>query len=259
MELHIAIKNLVKYKNKDFINEPQFINALVDFNAFENYPSLKNITRILLNDGYGRKVMAQGGWTMQAQSMVTDIVRDYSFDASLVEYVLKSIAFGIGSINDVTQPAAGKSSANASAQSSGSSAPSSINRSKLTLTRDQLYKMDEEDRFKYKEEAEAYIESIIEKKGDWANELKAKIKISPFFDTSDCSFQIQFEIDGKIRRSDCITFVCVAYNDKGKTLVSEEAYNDEKLSYQVIETGWFKVDEIKNVGNVSRLVIYWKD
>lgn len=257
MELHIAIKNLVKYKNKDFINEPQFINALVDFNAFENYPSLRNITRILLSDGYGRKIMSMSSWDMQAQTLVSDIARDYSFDMALVEYVLKSIAYGIGNINDVTPP-----SSNSSAQRGpqpSSPTPSSPTRSRLTLKSRQIDNLDEEAKFRYKEDAENYIESIIERKGNWENDLKAKFRVSPFFDTGDGSFQLQIEIDGKIRNREYLTFVAVAYNDQGKTLVSEDAYCNVKLPYQVIETGWFSTSEIRNVGNVARIVMYWKE
>lgn len=261
MELHIAIKNLVKYKNTDFINEPQFINALIDFNAFENYPALRNITRILLADGYGKKIKAQNGWNMLCMTMVSDISRDYSFDQTLVEYVLKSIAFGLGYINDVTVP----SSNNASSQSNQPNSaqppfsPSNAKRSQFNLSSDQIDNLSESKQHKYKEDVEDYLDSILEIKGDWVKELGAKFKINSFFDVGDGSFQYNIEIDGKIKNYQHLSFICVAYNDKGRILATEEAYANEMRPYQVLSTGWFSTSEVKYVGNVAKVVMYWKD
>lgn len=257
MELHIAIKNLVKYKDQDFINEPQFINALVDFNAFENYPALKNITRILLNDGYGHKVMALTGWTTQAQTMVADVVRSYSFDSSLVEYVLKSIAYGTGIINSVEAPTQNGGSTQNSSQNTPTAKPSAVN---LNLSQSQLEKLDDEDRYNYKSAAEQYLNSIIVRKGDWEKELGAEFNVSSQFDTDGGYLCFNIEIDGKIKK-EYLEFNCVVYGKNGNIIEKLLANTSDarRKSYQVLNSQTLYSDDYRFVGNISKVLIYWDE
>lgn len=62
MELHTAIKNILKYQGEDFLLDPKMINALVDFQAYEQHPALKNIFRALHQDGYVAKIKNAGAW-----------------------------------------------------------------------------------------------------------------------------------------------------------------------------------------------------
>ena len=60
MELHIAIKNILKYQGEDFLLDPKMINALIDFQAYDQHPALKIIFRALHQDGYVKKVKDAG-------------------------------------------------------------------------------------------------------------------------------------------------------------------------------------------------------
>ncbi len=96
MELHLAIKNILKYQGEEFLLDPKMINALTDFQAYEQHPALKNIFRILHQDGYIKKILSVGKWDVSCDQIVFDIERDYSFSLNLVEYTLKSVADGLG-------------------------------------------------------------------------------------------------------------------------------------------------------------------
>lgn len=47
MELHTAVRGILKMQGRDFVNNPSFLNALDDFNAFEQNAAFKNILRII--------------------------------------------------------------------------------------------------------------------------------------------------------------------------------------------------------------------
>lgn len=96
MELHLAIKTILKYQGEDFLLDPKIINALYDFQAYEQSPALKNVFRMLHQDGYVGKVKDAGEWNSSLDQMVYEIERDYAFPRDLVEYTLKSLAIGIG-------------------------------------------------------------------------------------------------------------------------------------------------------------------
>lgn len=43
MELHNAIRGILKMQGSDFVLDPRFLNALDDFNAFEQNNAFKNV------------------------------------------------------------------------------------------------------------------------------------------------------------------------------------------------------------------------
>lgn len=96
MELHLAIKNILKYQGEDFLLDPKMINALIDFQAYDQHPALKNIFRTLHQDGYIKKVKDAGKWDASCDQIVYEIERDYAFPHDLVELLLKSVAVGLG-------------------------------------------------------------------------------------------------------------------------------------------------------------------
>lgn len=96
MELHLAIKNILKYQGEDFLLDPKMINALIDFQAYDQHPALKNIFRTLHQDGYIKKVKDAGKWDASCDQIVYEIERDYAFPHDLVDLLLKSVAVGLG-------------------------------------------------------------------------------------------------------------------------------------------------------------------
>lgn len=96
MELHLAIKNILKYQGEAFLLDPKMINALIDFQAYEQHPALKNIFRTLHQDGYIAKIKNAGSWKTSCDQLVYEVERDYAFPHDLVEIVLKSVGIGLG-------------------------------------------------------------------------------------------------------------------------------------------------------------------
>lgn len=101
MELYKAIQNILKYQGEKFILDANMVNALSDFNAFEEHPALKNIYRVLYNDGYIKNVYQQNAWNVDCRKLVAEIERNYCFPQELIEYTLLSISYGLGRASDI--------------------------------------------------------------------------------------------------------------------------------------------------------------
>jgi hypothetical protein len=258
MELHVAVKNLVKYQGTDFILDTKFVNALVDFNAFELNPALRNITRIIIEEGYSKKLKDCGTWNLHAQSIPLEIVNLYAFNQGLTEYAIKSLAFGLGYIDKVELP-----------QNANNQQPNPIQTKpqpeiQFNLGYKKLSKMEDEDVRIYKEAAEEYLDSIIEIKGDWEKELGAKITISSQYeiDSYNSYISLHFEINGKItiKFEYHIGFNFVIYNTNGKIidktlgLLRKEDYK----GFSVVETDCISEAAFKNIGNIGKIIVYWE-
>ncbi|MCF0218195.1 MAG: hypothetical protein HUK14_00285 [Muribaculaceae bacterium] len=96
MELHNALANLLKYQGREFLVEQRILNALDDFQGFEQHPALRNIFRILCNDGYLKKLADAKSWDASTMKFIPEIVRNYALPENLVRYSLESAAFALG-------------------------------------------------------------------------------------------------------------------------------------------------------------------
>ncbi|MCC8113251.1 MAG: hypothetical protein LIP03_04510 [Bacteroidales bacterium] len=103
MELHIAIKNLAKYQGEDFLYGQTFLNALSDFNAYEQHSALKGIMRIIVQDGYARKLSQCPSWDVAAQQLVANVVKTYAMNTSSVTYAMQSLAYALGKMESEPQ------------------------------------------------------------------------------------------------------------------------------------------------------------
>lgn len=104
MELHKAIKNIIKYQGIDFVNDCRFINAVADFNGFEGNVAYKQILRIVIEDGYLAKLKNIGKYDADALNIIRLVACNYGMQESLVTYVIESCAYGMGYILEVKQP-----------------------------------------------------------------------------------------------------------------------------------------------------------
>lgn len=90
-----ALRFLVSFQGKDYLNELQIINALSDLKAFDENPALKNVFHILQMDGYLKKISLCPDWNSASMQLVYEIACNYSFSPVLIEYILKSVVYGL--------------------------------------------------------------------------------------------------------------------------------------------------------------------
>lgn len=199
MELHLAIKNILKYQGVDFLLDPKMINALMDFQAYDQHPALKNIFRTLHQDGYVKKVRDAGKWDASCDQMVYEIERDYAFPHDIIELTLKNIAVGLG-YNCILP---NLSSSNQSRSNTNPPAPSTPSAplkqwSNMTV-----------------KEKEKFLNSFVEIRPSNCGLEYVSVYLadrSSIYSKNDIHFDINYELKGKLTKSLSINFMYAVYD-----------------------------------------------
>ena len=112
---------------------------------------------------------------------------------------------------------------------------------------------------KYKEAAEAYLESIIEFKSDFEKELGIKLQTTVGYD----GYQVmpRSEITGKInvKYDYGIKFVILLYDTSNRVMAKDELYvGTKRKTFEVCESG-FTSSVFHKVSNIKSIVVYWEE
>lgn len=258
MELHQAFKYIIRSEGSAILNELRLVNILNDLNAYQDIQGAKYMVRAIIEDGYSDKFVQIGALNTQANDLIRKFHSTTGFNQDSIERIFNSIAFGLGWI---TQMPVSPSSPTQN-QPTKPTTSSSTN-TKLNLRSSQLEKKSDSFIQQYKENAEDYLDSVIEIKGSSKQELGVEIKAFSFYDTGDGSMSIHFEINGsfKVKLEYYITIKAIVYGLNGRILDTiETSINKKELkkSFLVKETGWVYENALKCVANISKILIYWE-
>lgn len=245
-------------QGQDFATNPGFINALEDFNAFEQNTAFKNVFRILIIDGYVGKLLGIGTWDLKAQSIANEIVTLYGVDRSICTYLMESLAYGLGLINN--PPVFCPSKNNSSNPKPSKPKPTSLNKSHKDFST-----MNEDDISLYIRDAQDYLDSIIEIKGNWEEELGAKFKIYSYYVVSTNGWhciKYRIEVNGKIKipKSSYVEFVVVLYDEFDRIIGQNHGtyWIKQANQFEVVETMSIDHTNYRSVSNIAKSILYWK-
>lgn len=267
MKFQEAIVAVIDEFGREILNNPNVVNILSDFNAYEESKALKVILRNVIIEGYLDQILYVKDWDKSSSRILDKFVDNTGFQEDKAIYLLNSLAHGLGlTPQQAEYRSAQNSGTTHSAPSTSShSHPSQptkptphVPASSLNLSASQIGNLSEEKQIQYKEDAETYLDSIIEVKGNPKNELGTNIVITS--ESYDNRLQFRFEIDGPItvKHEDYITFNVVIYGANSRVLTKLEATRyKSKKTYEVVETNRTYGNQIKTVGNVSKIVVYW--
>lgn len=101
MDLHLALKNIIQTEGKDIIKDTKIIHLLNDLNAFQNIPASKYILRAIIKDGYVEMILSLSKWDDRTDAIVQKFANSTGFVITSVEQIFRSLAFGLGLINDI--------------------------------------------------------------------------------------------------------------------------------------------------------------
>lgn len=96
MELHTAIKFIVDKQGTGYLHNNSLCEALSCKNAFQKNIALQGILKVIIRDGYLDKILKCRVWGETSQTILSEFLKIYPMDESFVEYVIRSIAYGIG-------------------------------------------------------------------------------------------------------------------------------------------------------------------
>jgi len=99
-----AIKIVVGKYGKDIVNDVRMVNIINDVVSLEDPNAVKSILRDCLRLGYGGKILAikpHEDYHLKTKSLSKDIVDSHGYKEDLVQYVLESFVFGLGTSQQV--------------------------------------------------------------------------------------------------------------------------------------------------------------
>lgn len=238
MEFHIAIKNILKYQGKDFLLDPKMVNALVDFQAYEFHPAMKNIFRTLHSDNYIAKIAQHSAWNASCDQLVYEVERDYAFPRDLIEYIFKSVAYGIGALSSVSVP-------NSNKQQQSCYKPSTFAKPWQKMT---------------KEEKAEVIDGKIEVKQDSFRRFGLTlVSHSTFFDEFD-NLIVVTELSGKCNSKDLIGSIMFStYDENGKLRSSDESGWVYGEKYRGFQTDECLLEPRCSLEKISRITLYLRE
>ena len=262
MTFQNAIISVINDFGKDILTNASLLNFLNDYNAFDESKSFRIILKNLISEGYLDQMLLIKNWDSSALQLTTRFVENTGFQSDKADYVLNSLAYALGISNtkaDFLQSGQQQSQPNQNPQKNKKQ--TSANSFALSLTSSKLENLSDDDKITYKDEAEKYLDNILEIKGDYKRELGANLTVTSDFDPSDNTFKYRLEIDGMItaKYEYNVSFKFVVYRADGRAVETVDIYCEKnKRSYQVLESGYVYEKAFKTIGNISKVVMYWE-
>ena len=270
MKLYEAIKTIVQEFGKEIVTNAKVINVFSDYNAFEESKTFKVILKNLIAEGYMDQLMYVRDWANSQDRIINNFIAATSFNEANASYVINSLAYGLGYTKVVpvysqsapTQQTGISSTPNYNtrAQSPSKNSPTTVQGIKLDKTESQFDNLSETAQRKYKEAAEAYLESIVEFKSDFEKDLGVTISTYMEFDQFT-NILPKFEIDGKIKvRYDfSLKFYVLLYDQNNRMMCRKEIYVGQKrTNYEVVQTH-IDPSEYHKIANIKRIVGCWEE
>ncbi len=100
-----AIRIVVGQYGKDIVNDVRLVNVMSDIVDLEDSAAVKTILKDVLSMGYGKKMLAvdieSEDYHSKIKSFAKTIASNQGYKDVLVRYVLYSIAYGLGWINQI--------------------------------------------------------------------------------------------------------------------------------------------------------------
>ena len=262
MELHQALKHIIRCEGQDILTDLRLINILSDLNAYDNIQGSKYILRAIIDDGIASTFKQQGGFTSKAQDIAKRFCTTTGFNEDAVLRIFDSMAFGLDWISSMPSRSPQPNNPCPTAPNPSSKPQLTPNSANLNLTSSQLDNKSESFKRKYAEDAELYLDSIIEILGEPKKELGANISANVAYSAEYNNFDFNIEVTGgiKCRFQYNFVFVVVFKSVRGKVLAKEEIYVDKgeaKAAYFVKDVHMVE-DEFHRVCEVGGIKIYWK-
>lgn len=240
MELHLALRNIVKTDGPAIITEGRLVNILCDFQAFDAIPASKYVMRAIIDDGYAKKLLQCTKWDINAQQLSGQFSSSTGFQADIVHTIFESLAYGLGWINGLS--------------------PQHINRNTTNYSDSRPHNIKEDST---EEEYVEYFNSIVERKPFAEERMEIEILSISFTFNKKSHYSIPqatcfIETQGLIKKGNYLKIIVVYFDKNGKPIYRGHATgptHDGKMTYFVGEVptlGDFPIPFYE----VSKIVVY---
>lgn len=263
MELHQALKHVIKAEGQDIVTDIRLINILNDLQAYQDIQGSKYILRAIIDDGIARRFMQIGSFNNQAQDLIRKFIVTTGFNDGSVLKIFYSLAFGLGWINQMPTPSSSQPSPAPHPQPTPNPKPQPQpnSSSHLNLTESQLDNKSESFKHRYAKDAEKYLDSIIKIYGNAEADLGVTLNVKISFVPECNTFDVNLEFRGGFKvNTDYVTFDVVMKSTAGKVMAHQQAFIDRQTGHRpyFVESVYMAREDFKRVSDIAEIIIYWK-
>ena len=255
MNFQEAIIAVINDYGKDILLKNTIVNILSDYNAFQESKAFKVILKHIISEGFLDQILYIKNWETSHSQLINRFVENTGFQYDKALYVVSSLAYAL----KISQTSVTYNISNPQQQPLPqpvvNHTTTKISQPSLNLTRSKLERLSEEKLIQYKENAEQYIESIIEFKGDIKKELGVDIVISCKFNYYYNQFELILDINGILKND--IHFYFALYNNLGKILIKAHTCAKKNKKNQILNGCFSSQENHKTIGNIDKIVISW--
>lgn len=110
MKIHEALREIVRQFGKSVVQEKRMMFLLADYQAFDDYPAVKQVFRAIAEDGIARELYArsmssgQAGYLRFAEDVKKHLVTVKHFRQEYACYAVDCVSYALGIISSVTEP-----------------------------------------------------------------------------------------------------------------------------------------------------------
>lgn len=262
MELHNALRHIIKTDGERIICELRVVNILSDLNAYGDIQGAKYIMRALVDEGVTKKLLQIGALNKQACEAVTRFIFNTGFNSESVQFLVNSIGYAMGWTSTLPSLTMANQQGNVQVQPTKKNDIPDYN--DLLLTSSQIVKQNQAFRVDYCDRAVKYLDSIVKYGPNIKNNSNLEIRVFSkyvVYDNPTSALSWTVEINGNIpvRKGDFIRqcFNIVLYDHSGRILDSKGVFTYSTIrSFAVIETEKLHEDTFKSVGNIAKILVY---
>ena len=95
-----SIRDVILQQGQDVVKDSRLSSILNDVASYDDAPAAKVVLRTILKNGYGARLLEVGGatneWKLRVRSYAAEIANNFGYQPELVDFLLNSIAYGLG-------------------------------------------------------------------------------------------------------------------------------------------------------------------
>lgn len=244
MELHKALRHIIQTEGQDILKEIRLVNILDDFKAYTDMPTAKYILRAIIADGFAHKLLYIGKWNNDAINLASRFASNTGFMPESVEILFKSLAFGLGWVNQLPKITNANSAPKTQPATSTSLVKHKKSWSKLNV-----------------EEREEWLNSLVEIRKSSCGLTYDSIYIADDSYNNDVAFYINYEVSGRLPKDRWVNLAYAIYDTSNrlrkKSILTSTLGDSKGKSYNIVDSDYVSLNFKYN--DIGKIMIYIED
>lgn len=244
MELHKALRHIIQTEGQDILKEIRLVNILDDFKAYADMPTAKYILRAIIADGFAHNLLSIGKWNNDAINLSSRFASNTGFMPESVEILFKSLAFGLGWVNQLPKITNANSAPKTQPATSTSLVKNKKSWSKLNV-----------------EEREEWLNSLVEIKKSSCGLTYDSIYIADDSYNNDVAFYINYEVSGRLPKDRWVNLAYAIYDTSNrlrkKSILTSTLGDSKGKSYNIVDSDYVSLNFKYN--DIGKIMIYIED